>query len=401
MVSSGQHASDLAAKLVQVGHSVTVVCSRRAYDDPSRRFVPRETWRGVQIFRVGATGFGKKAKWRRAADFASFLITCLLRVFFLSRFDVIITMTSPPMISALGAALVRARGGIYIFWMMDMNPDEAIAAEWLRERSLLARILRRVLAFSLSTAQRVIALDHFMAQRLRDKGVPPAKIAVIPPWSHDQSVTFDEAGRQAFREEHGLAGKFVVMYSGNHSPCHPLDTILAAAERLRDHPQVAFCFVGGGSEFRKVQDRALSRDLRNVHCFPYQPLCRLSDSLSSADLHLVVMGDPFVGIVHSCKVYNVRSIGIPFAYVGPTPSHVTELGPSGDFRHGDVAGLADFICRCAAAKPPLRSRGSRAAMPGDFSQSTLLGRMVRLIESQGPAVESPVPAEFISVEDDR
>ena len=28
-----------------------------------------------------------------------------------------------------------------------------------------------------------------------------------------------------------------------------------------------------------------------------------------ADLHAVVMGDPFVGIIHPCKIYNVLALG--------------------------------------------------------------------------------------------
>ena len=52
--------------------------------------------------------------------------------------------------------------------------------------------------------------------------------AVMPPWSHSESIAFDAAGRDEFRRQHGLEGKFVVMYSGNHSPCHPLDTLLEA-----------------------------------------------------------------------------------------------------------------------------------------------------------------------------
>jgi hypothetical protein len=42
-------------------------------------------------------------------------------------------------------------------------------------------------------------------------------------------VGYSSSGREAFRKTHGLEGKFVVMYSGNHSPCHPLDTLLDAA----------------------------------------------------------------------------------------------------------------------------------------------------------------------------
>src|SRR5206468_1545889 len=88
----------------------------------------------------------------------------------------------------------------------------------------------------------------------RSKGIGPDKIAVIPPWSHDDAARFDAEGREAFRQAHGLADKFVVMYSGNHSPCHPLDTLLAAAGSLAHRKDIVFCFVGGGSEWRKIRE---------------------------------------------------------------------------------------------------------------------------------------------------
>src|SRR5262249_38179864 len=155
------------------------------------------------------------ARWRRAADFASFTANCFFRMLLLPRADLVIALTSPPLISALGAFLVRLKGGKFIFWVMDLNPDEAIAAGWIRAESRVGRSLSSVLRYSLRHSDCLIALDRFMAQRLVDKGVPERKIAVIPPWSHDSAVFRDDEGRAAFRREHGLEGKFVVMYSGN------------------------------------------------------------------------------------------------------------------------------------------------------------------------------------------
>src|SRR5581483_8224778 len=116
-------------------------------------------------------------------------------------------------------------------------------------------------------------------------------------------------------------------------------------------PDVAFCFVGGGSEFTRVKQFSADHRLTNITCLPYQPLDQLAGTLSAADLHLVVMGDPFVGIVHPCKVYNIRQLRIPFLYIGPEPSHVTELAPAARFPHGDVEGVVRFLS--AAATRPL------------------------------------------------
>jgi glycosyltransferase involved in cell wall biosynthesis len=394
VVSTGQHASDLALRLTDAGHQVTVVTSRRAYDDAQTQFAPRETWRGVQIIRLGMLGLGKGSRWRRAADFASFFGNCLLRTLLLPRADLVIALTSPPLISALGAFLVRIKGGKFVFWVMDLNPDEAIAAGWIRADSRPGRVLSAILNFSLRHSDRLIALDRFMAQRLIDKGVPERRVTVIPPWSHDEAVFRDAVGREGFRREFDLDGKFVVMYSGNHSPCHPLDTVLAAAQRLREQPGIAFCFVGGGSEFRKVRDFAIAHQLQNIRCIPYQPLSKLSASLSAADLHLVVMGDPFVGIVHPCKVYNIRQLGIPFLYIGPQPSHVTELAPAARFRHGDVEGLTHFLSgivdRPLPAPPASTGFPQQAFSQQAFSQQALLTRMVDTIESVLKPAENPV-----------
>jgi colanic acid biosynthesis glycosyl transferase WcaI len=351
VAATAQYASDLAVKLVERGHRVTVIASRRGYADPQLTYAWSEKWRGIQILRCPTSVFGKGARWRRAVDFASFFVACALRLAVLPRFDRVVALTSPPLVAVLGTMVARMNGARFIHWVMDLNPDEAIAAGWLQLNSRAARILNAALQFSLRGSDQVVALDRFMAERLTQKGVSAGKLSVIPPWSHDDVVTYDPHGATEFRRSHGLEGKFVVMYSGNHSPCHPLDTLLQAARRLRKIPRIVFCFVGGGSEFGRVKEFAKTHHLENIRCFPYQPLAGIAASLSAADLHEVVMGDAFVGIVHPSKVYNIRRLGIPFLYVGPSRGPVADLNPEGSFRHGDAAGVADFIE--AAAKEGL------------------------------------------------
>ena len=170
VVSTAQHASDLAKALAQAGHEVTVVCSSRGYDDPRVRFPKREIWNAVNIIRVRSTGFGKASRWRRATDFSTFMASCALRLWLLPRFDVVVAMTSPPLISFLSSLAVPSRASNLVFWSMDLNPDEAIAAGWLREKSLTARVLSRMLLHSLRRADVVVALDRFMKDRIRGEG---------------------------------------------------------------------------------------------------------------------------------------------------------------------------------------------------------------------------------------
>ncbi len=397
VVSTAQHLTDLAVALAEGGHEVTVLCGQRAYDTAGKSFPKTERWNNITIHRVGSLGLGKSAKWRRAADFASFFLTATLKAFRLPRHDVVVALTSPPLISVLGARLARRWGGSFDYWIMDLNPDEAIAAGWLRPGSLAARMLDAVSRFSLRRARQVIVLDRFMQERIAAKGIDPSRIQVLPPWSHDDEVRFDPAGRDRFRRAHGLQDRFVVMYSGNHSPCHPLDTVLEAARSLQgdgsspngsalDSPSsILFCFVGGGSEFAKVQRFAAAHQLKNILCLPYQPLEQLAGSLSAADLHLVVMGEPFLGTIHPCKIYNILLIHSPVLFIGPRPSHVSEILETMDgschgwARPGDAGAVREQVQRFQGREPTGRRPELFEATAARFSKRALLPRLVELI----------------------
>jgi hypothetical protein len=178
-----------------------------------------------------------------------------------------------------------------------------------------------------------------------------------------------------------LTHKFVVMHSGNHSPCHPLETLLQAAERLARRDEIVFCLVGGGSEFRKIRHELDLRGVRNILCIPYQPIEKLSASLSAADLHVVLMGDPFVGIVHPCKIYNVLTVDRPFLYVGPRESQPGDIlakvpGLGYAHRHGDV----DQVVASITAASVRRGNISARMIAEQFSSKRLVPEMVGVIE---------------------
>ena len=386
VVATAQYLTDLATQLAARGHTVTVITGRRAYDQPDTVFPAVEMWQGIRILRVWSSRFGKAAKWRRAADFASFTLSCCWRLLWLRRQDVTVALTSPPLVSWIAAWFARLRGGRFCYWVMDMNPDEAVAAGWLREGSRVTRVLEALSRFSLRHASRIVVLDRFMQALVLRKGVSADNVAVISPWSQDERVRFEAAGREAFRREQGFGNRFVVMHAGNHSPCHPLDTLLEAAALLRDEAGIVFCFQGGGSGLANVRAFVAEQKLPNVVCLPYQPVEKLAGALSAADLHVVVMGDPFVGTIHPCKVYNALAVGAPLLYLGPETSHVTDIlagavppSPHISVRHGEASKLAETVLRLSKS-PQRLSAGEMERTATLCSRATLLPRMVAAVE---------------------
>lgn len=400
VVATAQQLTDLARGLADRGHEVTVITGRRGYDDPELRFPRRERWHNIQIIRVRAITARKTSRWGRALNFASFLLACACRMAVTGRQDVVIALTSPPLISCLASWFARLKGGRFVFWVMDLNPDEAIAAGWLRPGSAAAKFLAKLLESSLRHAQKIIVLDRLMKERVKSKGIKGRgidadKIQVISPWSQDDLIRFDRPGREAFRRAHGLSEKFVVMYAGNHSPCHPLDTLLEAAGTLGEREDVIFCFVGGGSELRKVKEFAHSRSLTNIRCFPYQPQGELAAVLSAADLHVVVMGNSFPGIVHPSKIYNVLAIGTPLLYLGPEESHVTDIieklaAPERamQVRHGQPEVITHLISNLAQGFVAGNSKTESSNLAPAFAKSTLLPKFIAEVEALGPEVNA-------------
>jgi glycosyltransferase involved in cell wall biosynthesis len=260
-----------------------------------------------------------------------------------------------------------------------------VALGILRPTALPVRLFdwlnRRILA----RAADVIVLDRFMARRVIAKRDVGDRLSILPPWPLDDYLEPMPHESNPFRAAHGLQGKRVVMYSGNHGPNNPFSTVLEAAARLRDEPRLVFMFIGGGGGKKEVEEARLP----NVRSLPYQPLETLRHSLSAGDVHLVTMGDEVVGIVHPCKVYGAMAVARPILYLGPEESHIADLlrreSIGWALRHGDVEGTARF-CRQLLIMPDeeLVSRGlrARALIESELSKSILCGRFCDLIERE-------------------
>lgn len=384
----GQHMHDAAAELAKRGYRVISMASNRGYNDPSRKYLSREIMDGVDVRRLPLTSFGKKNIALRVIGALSFVAQVIFRGLTTRGLRCILVSTSPPMCSAgaLIIATLRRRVAL-IYWAMDLNPDQMVAMGWISDRSPLVKCFdwfnRRVLR----KAAHVITLDRFMAERLLRKADIRDKLTVMPPWPHDDHLEIIDHRDNPFRKRHGLEGKFVLMYSGNHSVCTPLTTILEAAIALRDDPRIRFVFIGDGTGKKDVDDTIAKHRLPNTLSLPYQPMSQIKYSLSAADVHLVVVGDKEVGIRHPCKIYGAMALARPILLLGPDPCHVSELVANcrigWHIRHGDVAGAIARIREMAnldAAVLGQMGQRARDEVSRRLNKARLCGDLCNLIE---------------------
>jgi glycosyltransferase involved in cell wall biosynthesis len=167
-----------------------------------------------------------------------------------------------------------------------------------------------------------------------------------------------------------------------------LNTLLNAIKSFKSEDDLAFIFVGGGRGKVDVEHSIQAEKPSNVLSLPYEPLENLSHSLSAADVHIVVMGDNMVGIVHPCKIYGAMSVAKPVLYVGPERSHLAELITEHKFGwvigHGEVDRLTTLIREIAEMPPSERTemglRG-KEALAEQYSSEKLNGRFCDLVET--------------------
>lgn len=342
----GQQVTDAAEEMVRRGWRVIVYTSARGYDDPTQRYPRRELRNGVEVRRLPLSSFGKRSIAIRLAAQVLFLMQAVARGLWVGGLRLVLVSTSPPFAGLGGSIVSFLRRVPLVWWVMDLNPDQMIVAGKIGPRSIFARVFDWINRLTLRQARDVVVLDRFMRDRVLAKLFIPQKIQVIPPWPHDDRLAFEPSRPNAFRAGHGLEDMFVVMYSGNHALQHPLDTVLDAAADMENEPNVRFVFVGGGAGKAAVEAR-IAAGARNVVSLPYQPLERIGESLSAADVHVVTMGDDMVGIVHPCKIYGALAVGRPILFLGPQQSHAGEILGGRAFakcvNHGDERAVVDAI----------------------------------------------------------
>lgn len=340
--------TDFAQYLTANDVDVTVYCSNHAYEDTTKKYRNSEILNGIDIQRIKHTGLGKKNFITRAMDIATFNIALFFRLLFLPRksYDAILGSTNPPLVSFIGLLLKGRHQTPFHFWAMDLQPEMSFKVGFLDEKTFASKALAWMSNYIYKKTDHIIALDGFMSDFLQTK-TSCSRISVAPMWSAIEGEEANVDDSYNFRKKYGLGNKTIVMYAGNHSVAHPLNTILESILRIKNNGQFHFVFIGEGNRKEDVVRLKEEHNLDNVLVLPYLSNKELRSALLASDLQTVILGKNLVGLTHPCKIYTSLEHGTPILYIGPQPSHVTELLKQVEgniyVRHGEVELLADSL----------------------------------------------------------
>jgi colanic acid biosynthesis glycosyl transferase WcaI len=383
--ATAQVLADLGTALAAEGNLVTAICCDRSYADPSRKYRLREVVDGVRVKRIRTTGFGRSNAAGRSIDYCFFVAGAIISMLRVERPDVIISLTTPPMIGLAGVLVARLRGGKAILWSMDIYPDLLYALGAMKQGSIAGRALQMASSATVRSQDAVVALGDSMAARLRIAGA--RRVEVVHNWSDENAVLPIPSSESRLRHEWGWDNRFVVLYSGNLGLAHDFDTVLAAADRLRNDPDILFAFVGAGPRLSYVERRRQELQLPNVEI--RGPVARsvLSDGLAAGDLHLITLKNGVSGLLVPSKVYGILAAGRPAVYVGPPDGEVFEIFASGrcgtHIGNGDVERLVTAIesYRSDPARCVEEGKRARALFEQQFTKRRAMAQFRAVLQS--------------------
>lgn len=355
--ATGQLIAELATQLQRLGMEVQVFTGQPGYAFQTQSAPKHEIVNGVRIRRTKITQIWSKRIRGKALNGLFFCLRSGLRLLkSVNRNQILMLTTAPPYLPILGYLANLCFGQHYVCLLYDLYPDVAVELGVVSPKHGLVKLWNLLNCQAWKKADTIIVLSSTMKDRITAK-CPEIedKISVIQNWSDPDLIKPVKKQENWFARKFNFQEKFTVLYSGNMGRCHDLETIMAAAEELRDEP-IQFVFIGGGAKREFCLNKVQELDLKNCLFLPYQDKSVLPYSLTACDLSLVSISARMEGLVAPSKFYGILASGRPMAVICEPHSYLRDLirkakcGVS--FNSGEGTRLAQFI-RLMAGDPQL------------------------------------------------
>jgi glycosyltransferase involved in cell wall biosynthesis len=304
----------------------------------------KEQMDGVEVYRSWVLPASNRYPGRRMVGFVIFLVTSLLNSLRIkSKIDLVLASAPPVNTPVIGWLISKLRRVRFVVEIRDLQPESSEDFGNLN-RSFLTRGLKTLMHWLYRRAEKVVAATDGIAEHVKALGIPAEKVATIKSGFGREFATADHNG---IRAHFGWEDKFLILYSGTLGWAHSLETVIEAARRLTDQPEILFVFVGDGEKRGALEGMVRDYGLRNVRFVGSQPLQSIPHFLKASDVLIESLREvPITKGTFPAKLFEYMASGRPILFGSHRGEAVRELAAAGgalSFRNDDIGRLCDLI----------------------------------------------------------
>jgi glycosyltransferase involved in cell wall biosynthesis len=296
---------------------------------------------------------------------------------------------SPITVGLPAIALRKLKRIPMIFWVQDLWPESLVATGAVKSESVLS-IVRVLVRFIYKRCDRILVQSRTFIDQIRKLGMDVSRVEYYPNSAEDfyQPMNPPSELPRSVRLPEG----FRLMFAGNIGAAQDFETILSAAERLRDRKDIQWIILGDGRLKRWVETQVQARGLaQTVHLYGHFPVETMPQFFSCADAMLVTLKrDPIFALTIPTKIQSYLACAKPIiAALDGEGARIVEEAEAGFACSSENAeGLATAVLRMVDTSPEKRKtlgENGRRYFENHFERKLLIekleGRMAQVRES--------------------
>ena len=378
--------TEVVESLRDIGHEVTVLTGQPNYPDGvtlagySAISLRTQIRDGLTICRVPLLPRGRGSAIRLFLNYLSFIVSAvffgpwLLRG---RRFDAVLVYGVSPILQVIPAIWIAGvKGAGLATWVQDLWPESLSATGFIQNPKILGIVSKVVRWIYRRNDLLLVQSQAFVGPVKQMAGRTPVIYHPNPG-----ELAFSNTRTDPSSSSLQLKLGFNVVFAGNLGTVQSLDTLLAAAQMLRDEQDVRFVLVGSGSRSEWLKQEALLRGLKNVQLTGRFPPSDMPNILAQASVLLVSLTrNPMISQTVPSKIQAYLAAGRPIiaSMDGEGARVVMEAGAGVACPAEDARALADAVLKLRDATPEeLEEMGQRghSFYEQNFAPKLLAGRL--------------------------
>ncbi|SHH77159.1 glycosyltransferase family 4 protein [Desulfofustis glycolicus] len=392
-VAGGTRSYEMARKLIERGHRVTMVCARSGKGELPLPGAPGDAVRkgvvdGIEVIQFNLHYSNYMSLPRRARVFLQYAFNSV-KIALRTDCDLVFATSTPLTAGIPGICARWLRNRPFVFEVRDLWPELPRAMGVVKSPLVLAGMsLLEWMSYRSATA--CVALAPGIKEGIAKRSPKGRQIAMIP---NGCDLEIFQPGR---RQDLNLPGinpdDCVAVFTGAHGIANGLDAVLDAGRVLleRGRRDIVLAFIGDGKLKPQLIERARAEGLVNCRFFEPMPKNQLNQVVNCCDVGMMILDDvpAFYYGTSPNKFFDYISSGLPVInnYPGWLAGMIQQHKCGLDIPPRDPEAFADGLCRLADDPELRREYGENARRLAEleFSREKLANEFVDFLERQRP-----------------